>query len=103
MSYRIEKWRKEFAPKSFELKAQMENEGYSVFEWSDLPGSVYGEHKHGEDQSHWIISGVLELTVEDHGKVILEQGDRDFMLANTVHSAKVLGDEPVVYLIGAKR
>ncbi|MDQ3633265.1 MAG: cupin domain-containing protein [Acidobacteriota bacterium] len=100
--YRIEKWNKNSNPNVEELRQQMEDEGFSVFQWSDNPGRNYGRHKHGEDQSHWIISGKLELKIEDFGTVILEAGDRDFMPANTIHSARVVGDEAVIYLIGAK-
>ena len=103
MGYRVKKWQKDFVPDATELKSQMESEGFSVFEWSDLPGRTYGPHKHGENQSHWIVSGILELTIENYGKVTLRTGDRDFMPANTMHSAQVIGDEPVIYLIGAKR
>ena len=100
--YKIEKWDQNYVPNAEELRVQMEREGYSVFKWSDPVGRSYGDHSHGEDQSHWIISGKLELTVENFGTVVLEAGDRDFMPANTVHSARVIGDEAVVYLIGAK-
>lgn len=102
MKYSVEKWNSDSVPNAFELQKQMEREGYSVFNWSDSAGRTYGNHSHGEDQSHWIISGRLELTVEDFGRVILEAGDRDFMPANTIHSAKVIGDKEVAYLIGAK-
>ena len=102
MKYKVEKWKRENAPKAEELQSEMEREGYRVFQWSDGVGRTYGDHSHGEDQSHWIISGSLELTVEGFGKVVLEPGDRDFMPANTIHSARVIGDEPVVYLIGAR-
>lgn len=103
IEYMVEKWKRDSIPDAESLRAEMEREGYSVFGWSDRPGSVYGKHEHGEDQSHWIISGRLELEVKGYGKVLLEAGDRDFMPAGTVHAARVIGDEAVVYLIGAKR
>jgi quercetin dioxygenase-like cupin family protein len=102
MSYRIEKWGKDSVPSAEDLRSEMEQEGYYVYGWSDDPGRTYGKHSHGGDQSHWIISGKLELTVEDFGTFILEAGDRDFMPANAIHSARVIGDEAVVYLIGEK-
>jgi quercetin dioxygenase-like cupin family protein len=80
----------------------MEEEGYSVFEWIDAPGTAYDPHVHAEDQSHWIISGVLELGIGDE-RYALHAGDRDYLPAYTKHSASVQGDEPVVYLIGAKK
>ena len=84
------------------MRARLESEGYSVFEWSDSPGSVYPLHEHSTDQSHWIISGELELVVEGVGDVVLSAGTRDSMPAGTRHSARVLGSEPVKYLIGER-
>jgi hypothetical protein len=49
-----------------------------------------------------VISGSLELTVQGVGTFVLETCDRDFMAAGTYHSARVIGEEPVMYLIGAK-
>ena len=105
MSLQIERWKGSERPDATALRRRLTGEGYSVFEWSDAPGTFYGPHAHAEDQSHWIISGALELTVGDAGvpeRYILHAGDRDFLPANTLHSAFVPGDEPLRYLIGAK-
>lgn len=101
-SYRIERWREIYAPNPAQLREILTLEGYSVFQWSDPPETVYGPHFHNEDQSHWIVSGSMELTVQGAGVFVLEPGDRDFMPAGTYHSARVLGEEPVLYLIGSK-
>jgi len=101
MSIEVEYWDKTDKPDASALRRRLESEGYSVFEWSDAPGTVYGPHSHPEDQSHWIISGEMELTVDEE-TYTLRAGDRDFLPANTTHSAFVPGDEPVHYLIGAK-
>ena len=101
MSLHIERWAEAGEPNAQAFRQRLESEGYSVFEWSDAPGTVYGTHSHAEDQSHWIISGALELTVDDKSYT-LRAGDRDFLPANTRHSAFVPGNEPVRYLIGAK-
>ena len=101
MSIEIEKWGEANQPDAVELKRRLQSEGYSVFQWSDAPGTKYGPHAHAEDQSHWIISGALELRV-GHEIYTLGPGDRDFLPANTMHSAFVPGAAPVVYLIGAK-
>jgi mannose-6-phosphate isomerase-like protein (cupin superfamily) len=102
-SYRIERWSQIHEPNVAMLRQIMTAEGYSVFQWADGPDKVYGTHWHGEDQSHWVISGSLELTVERTGTFVLEAGDRDFMPAGTKHSARVVGEDPVLYLIGEKR
>jgi len=101
MSIQVERWSEQTRPDEQELKARLQAEGYSVFQWSDSPGTKYGPHAHAEDQSHWILSGKLELRV-GHEIYTLRAGDRDFLPANTIHSAFVPGDKPVVYLIGAK-
>src|SRR3954469_1010074 len=100
MSIQIERWSEASEPDARDLRLSLQSEGYSVFQWSDAPGTKYGPHAHAEDQSHWIISGELELRV-GHETYTLRAGDRDFLPANTIHSAHVPGDEPVVYLIGA--
>lgn len=100
--YQVIRWNQLDAPNPEKLRRQMESEGYYVYQWSDRAGGVYSEHFHTNDQSHWIISGSLELTVKAAGTFVLNAGDRDFMPAKTYHSARVIGDETVVYLIGEK-
>jgi quercetin dioxygenase-like cupin family protein len=103
IQYRFEKWNEIYAPNPAMLRHVLASEGYKVFQWCDQPNRSYAQHKHGEDQSHWIVSGQLELTIENFGTVLLEAGDRDFMPAETYHSARVIGDEPVIYLVGEKQ
>lgn len=100
--YRVEKWSRFGSPNAAMLRFEMERDGYRVYQWSDHPGTFYGPHKHEEDQSHWIISGKLEITVKGGGVHHLESGDRDFVPAQTYHAAEVIGDEPVIYLVGEK-
>ena len=101
MTIEVERWSDETPPNPEELRALMQDDGYTVFEWTDAPGTKYGPHAHAEDQSHWILSGELELRV-GHETYTLRAGDRDYLPANEMHSAFVPGDEPVTYLIGAK-
>ena len=100
---RVEKWQQIYFPNPGMLRHAMTVEGYDVFQWADRPGVEYGSHRHDEEQSHWVLSGSLELTVQGIGVFVLEPGDRDFMPAETYHKARVVGEEPVIYLIGAKR
>ncbi|HYJ47069.1 MAG TPA: cupin domain-containing protein [Pyrinomonadaceae bacterium] len=101
MSLNIERWNEEGEPDRQLLRKRMEAEGYSVVESRDAPGTSYRSHMHPEDQSHWIISGALTLRL-GWEEYTLRAGDRDYLPANTEHSAIVSGDETVVYLIGAK-
>lgn len=100
--YRVIKWDQSIAPNPAMLRFALEREGYRVYQWCDQPGGVYPNHKHSEAQSHWVISGSIEITVERVGSFILEAGDRDLMAAGTYHTARVVGEEPVMYLIGEK-
>lgn len=102
MSFRVERWKEDSVPDARELRKRLEAEGYGVFQWSDSPGTTYSAHNHAEDQSHWILSGSLELTV-DGESYVLNAGDRDFLPAYTNHAARVVSRDAVVYLIGAKR
>lgn len=102
MSYRVKKYEGNLPVDARALRREMERDDYSVFEWSDRPGTVYGMHEHSDDQSHCIVSGQLELTVDGFGTFVLSPGDRDFMPAGIRHSARVIGDGPVVYLIGSR-
>ena len=63
MNIQIERWSEPSSPDAEELKARLLDEGYSVFQCTDAPGTKYGPHAHAEDQSHWILSGELELRV----------------------------------------
>jgi len=102
MSIQVERWAGLMPPDAADLRGRLQSEGYSVFQWSDAPGTTYGPHSHPEDQSHWILAGQLELSVENE-TYLLRAGDRDYLPARTTHSAFVPGDEAVTYLIGAKR
>lgn len=98
----IHRWNESNRPDAADLRRRLEGEGYSVTEGSDAPGTVYEPHVHEADQTHWIISGELQLTV-DGETYELRAGDRDFLSANTSHAAFVPGKEPVRYLIGVKK
>jgi quercetin dioxygenase-like cupin family protein len=102
MNLKIQRWNETSPPDASTLRRRLEDEGYDVFEWSDAPGTVYAPHAHEEDQSHWIISGALQLSVEGE-TYNLRTGDRDFLPANTMHAAFVPGTRPVRYLIASKR
>jgi quercetin dioxygenase-like cupin family protein len=99
---RVERWQEIYAPNAAMLRYILVSEGYRVFQWGDAPEAVYALHKHAEEQSHWIISGALEITIDGGESYVLEAGDRDFLPAQTWHSARVVGEESVVYLVGEK-
>jgi quercetin dioxygenase-like cupin family protein len=101
MGIKVEHWSESGPPNAVDLRQRLKSEGYSVFQWSDAPGTTYAPHAHPQDQSHWILAGQLELRVGNE-TYTLGAGDRDYLPANTIHAASVPGDEPVTYLIGSK-
>lgn len=102
ISYYVTKWAELQAPNPAMLRHILVSEGYSVQQWGDSPDSVIPMCKNEKEQSHWIISGSIEMRVERFGTFVLEPGDRGHMPAGTYYSARVLGDEHVIYLVGEK-
>ena len=101
-NYRIEKWSELYPPQAAMMRLILTQEGHRVYQWCEQPERIYAKHQHNEDQTHWIISGALEITIERVGVFVLEAGDRDFMPANTYHSVRVISEVPVIYLVGEK-
>jgi quercetin dioxygenase-like cupin family protein len=98
---KVERWRGEAPPRAEVLRSALEAEGYSVYAWTDPRGAAYPPHAHDDDQSHWVVRGAIALTVGGE-EYELHPGDRDWLPAGTVHSARVIGDSAVTYLIGSK-
>lgn len=98
--YRVERWKQPYPPNPAMLRRELTHEGYDVFQWADRPNTSHGSKKNPQAQSHWIVSGNLEIVVERVGRYVLGPGDRDFMPADTYHTLRVLGNEPVLYMVG---
>ncbi len=99
---RIERWNQVYQPNAAMLRFTLVQQGYRVYQWGDMPEMVFPVHKKDMEISHWIVSGSLEVTVEGFGTYTLEMGDRDFLAAHVWHSARVVSEEAVIYLIGEK-
>jgi hypothetical protein len=103
INYRIERWNRPYRPNPAMLLLELSRDGYNVSQCFERPGTDFGSRKLAEDYSRWIISGTLELRVDQVGMFRLNPGDRDHLPAETRHSARVIGDEPVIYLIGIRK
>lgn len=79
------------------LRARLERRGYRVSRYVYSPGTCFPEHTHDVDKIDAVLSGRFRLTVEGE-EVILEAGDCIEVPRGTLHSAEVVGDEPVVSL-----
>ena len=100
--FRVVRWQNGYAPNPAMLRLLMEREGFMVVQFGGRPEAVFSRHKNFEDQSTWIVSGALEVTVDGIGTYVLEPGDRDFLPAEIYHTARVVSEEAIVYLVGKK-
>jgi quercetin dioxygenase-like cupin family protein len=79
------------------MRARLEGRGYQVSRYIYRPGTCFPEHTHAINKIDAVVSGRFRMTV-DGQEVILEAGDAIELPRGTVHSAEVVGDEPVVSL-----
>ncbi len=82
------------------LKAQLEAEGFSVWQWSDAPGATYTPHSHDHDESIWIVAGEIRFGALGR-ELHLVAGDRLMLPQGTVHTARA-GASGATYLIGER-
>ncbi len=83
------------------MRRKLERQGYHVSRYVYPPGTRFADHSHDVDKIDAVISGRFSMVLEGH-KVILEAGDCLAVLHGAVHSAEVVGDEPVVSLDAVK-
>ena len=83
------------------LQKKLENEGYRVSTYTYSPGTYFANHEHGVSKIDAVLSGTFRIGM--NGKFIdLKAGDWVEVPAGAVHSAEVLGKEPVVSLDAVK-
>ena len=66
------------------------------------PGTVFPDHSHQVDKIDAVISGRFRIRMEEK-EVILEVGDIIEVPRGIIHSAEVIGSQPVVSLDGIKK
>ena len=69
--------------------------GYHVTRYVYPPGTYFPDHAHSIDKIDGVLSGRFRMVLEGQ-EVILEAGDCLPVPRGVVHSAEVVGDEPVV-------
>ncbi|MGD8783834.1 MAG: cupin domain-containing protein [Thioalkalispiraceae bacterium] len=75
--------------------------GYRVNRYIYPPGTLFPEHDHSMDKIDAVLAGRFKLTMQGES-VILEAGDYLEVPRGIVHSAEVIGDQPVVSLDAIK-
>ena len=83
------------------LRQKLERRGYRVSRHVYAPGTRFPDHTHGIHKMDAVFSGRFRMTMVDQD-VILEAGDCLAVPRGAVHSAAVIGDEPVLSLDGTK-
>lgn len=99
----VEKWDEgRWGPLSEEnMRRKLEAEGYMVARYTYPPGTSFPDHTHPFDKKDGVLTGRFKIRM--HGEeVVLEPGDVVAVPAHTVHSAEVVGEEPVVSLDASK-
>ncbi len=95
----VERWdeKKEGPLSERALRRKLEKRGYHVSLYTYSPGTRFPDHRHDVDKIDAVLSGRFRMTMGGRA-VILEAGDCLVVPRGTVHSAEVVGDEPVVSL-----
>ena len=84
------------------MRTLLEGRGYDVFRYVYPPGTVFPEHTHDVDKIDAVVSGRFRMATPE-GQVVLGAGDCLAVPQGMVHSAEVVGDEPVVSLDAVRR
>lgn len=79
------------------LRDKLLARGYQVYRYVYPPGTAFPAHTHANDKIDAVLSGRFRMTM--HGQsVVLQAGDCLVVPRGVLHSAEVVGDEPVVSL-----
>lgn len=79
------------------LRRRLEERGYQVDRYVYPPGTRFADHTHAVDKIDAVVSGRFRLVLAGE-EVVLEPGDAVAVPRGMLHSAEVVGDEPVVSL-----
>jgi quercetin dioxygenase-like cupin family protein len=71
--------------------------GYRVSRYVYPSGTYFPDHAHNVDKIDAVLSGRFRMVLEGR-EVVLEAGDLVAVPRGTLHSAEVVGSEPVVSL-----
>jgi mannose-6-phosphate isomerase-like protein (cupin superfamily) len=83
------------------LRHKLAGRGYHVTRYVYQPGTFFPDHAHGVDKIDAVLSGRFRMIMGGRS-LILEAGDCLFVPQGAVHSAEVVGDDPVVALDGVR-
>ncbi|WP_295880241.1 cupin domain-containing protein [uncultured Thiohalocapsa sp.] len=83
------------------LREKIAGRGYAVSRCVYPPGTFFPPHDHGVDKIDAVVSGRFRMTLGGQ-EGVLEAGDLLLVPKHAMHTAEVVGDEPVVSLDGVR-
>jgi quercetin dioxygenase-like cupin family protein len=83
------------------LRDKIASRGFSVSRYVYPPGTFFPAHDHGVDKIDGVVSGRLRLTMSGQ-EAVLEAGDLLLVPKHVMHTAEVVGEEPVVSMDGVR-
>ena len=98
----VESWNPDWGElNELNMRKKLEQEGFSVVCYTYSPGTYFPEHSHSVDKKYSVLSGKFLMTPLGN-EFILGPGDMLLVPAGTVHTAKVIGRDPVISLDATK-
>ena len=79
------------------MRRKLEDRGYRVSRYLYAPGTYFPAHDHGVDKIDGVLSGRFRMTLQGQ-EIVVEAGDLLVVPKHVMHTAEVVGDEPVVSL-----
>lgn len=83
------------------LRHKLERRGYQVTRYTYSPGMIFPAHDHAEDKIDAVLSGRFRVTMQGR-EAVLKAGDLVVVPKHVVHTAEVVGEEPVISLDGVR-
>ena len=84
------------------MQAKLESLGYYANMYTYTPGTRFAAHTHDVDKIDGVLSGRFRVQMRGR-EVILEAGDLVWVPEGTLHSAEVVGADPVISLDAVRR
>lgn len=97
----VTRWQAPMLPTNEQIKLIFESENLSPSEESLAPNSTVGEHRHPFDEIRVVTSGKLFMNISGN-HILLREGDRIDIPANTRHSFKNDSDTACVCIIASR-
>ena len=83
------------------MRMKLQELGYRVTRYIYPPGTLFPPHTHSVDKIDAVLAGQFCLEINGE-RLVLTAGDYIAVPRNVLHSAEVIGDEPVISLDAVK-